>query len=63
MALASMIQYGIGFGLILAIIGVVLSRKINLWKEFKIDKKAVIATIVITVIAALILFPGDKLIL
>jgi CAAX amino terminal protease family. len=62
MALASMIQYGIGFGLILAIIGVILSRKINLWKEFKIDKKAVIATIVITVVSALILFPGDKLI-
>ena len=61
-ALASAIQYGIPFGVILASIGIVLSKKIKLWKEFKIDKKAIIATTIITIIGALVLFPGDKLI-
>ena len=61
-AISSMIQYGILFGLILASIGIILSKKINLWKEFKINKKALITTIIITIIGALILFPGDKLI-
>lgn len=61
-ALASMIQYGIPFGVILASIGIVLSKKIQLWKEFKINKKAIIVTAIITIIAALVLFPGDKLI-
>ena len=61
-ALSSMVQYGIPFGIILASIGIVLSKKINLWKEFKIDKKAIIATALVTIIGALVLFPGDKLI-
>ena len=61
-ALSFMIQYGILFGLILASIGIILSKKIKLWKEFKINKKALITTIIITIIGALILFPGDKLI-
>ena len=61
-ALASSIQYGILFGVILASIGIVLSKKINLWKEFRIDKKAILATAIITIIGALVLFPGDKLI-
>ena len=61
-ALASAVQYGIPFGLVLASIGIVLSKKINLWKEFKIDKKAILVTTVVTIIASLILFPGDKLI-
>ena len=61
-ALSSMIQYGILFGVILASIGIILSKKINLWKDFKLDKKAIITTIIITIIGALILFPGDKLI-
>ena len=61
-AISSMIQYGILFGLILASIGIILSKKIKLWKEFKIDKKALVTTIIITIIGALILFPGDKLI-
>ena len=60
--LSTMLQYGILFGVILASIGVLLSKKIKLWKEFKVDKKAVIATIIITIISALVLFPGDKLI-
>ena len=61
-ALSSMVQYGILFGVILASIGIVLSKKIKLWKDFKIDKKALIVTIIITIIGALVLFPGDKLI-
>ncbi len=40
-ALSSAIQYGISFGVILASIGIVLSKKIRLWKEFKIDKKGI----------------------
>ena len=60
--LSSMIQYGILFGLVLASIGIVLSKKINLWNEFKLNKKAIISTIIITIIGALVLFPGDKLI-
>ena len=61
-ALSSMVQYGILFGLILACIGIVLSKKVNLWKEFKLDKKAILATVIISVVGALVLFPGDKLI-
>ncbi len=61
-ALSSMVQYGIPFGIILASIGIVLSKKINLWQEFKINKKAIITTTIVTIIGALILFPGDKLI-
>ena len=62
LGLASMIQYGIPYGVILASIGIVISKKINLWKIFKFDKKAIFATIIITIISALFLFPGDKLI-
>ncbi len=61
-ALSSMAQYGILFGIILASFGIVLSKKIQLWKEFKIDKKAVFVTGIITIIGAFVLFPGDKLI-
>ena len=61
-AISSAIQYGIVFGVILAIIGIILSKKINLWNIFKKDKKALISTAVFTLIGALILFPGDKLI-
>ena len=62
LGLSSMIQYGILYGVILASIGIVISKKINLWKSFKLDKKAIFATIIITVISALVIFPGDKLI-
>ena len=62
LGLTSMIQYSVFFGLILAIIGIILSKKINLWNDFKIDKKAIITTLIIAIISALILFPGDKLI-
>ena len=61
-AISSMIQYGIPFGVILATIGIILSQKIQLWTYFKVDKKATLTTIIITIIGALILFPGDKLI-
>lgn len=61
-ALSSAIQYGILFGIILASIGIVLSKKVDLWNDFKIDKKAIITTIIVTIIGALVLFPGDKLI-
>ena len=61
-ALSSMIQYSIPFGIILASIGIVLFKKNKLWKEFKIDKKAIRTTAIITIIGSLILFPGDKLI-
>ena len=60
-AISTMLQYSILFGVILAAIGIVLSKKVNLWKSFKYEKKAVITTIIITVITALCLFPGDKL--
>ena len=40
----------------------VFSKKVNLWKEFKYHKKGVIVTSIITIIGALLLFPGDKLI-
>lgn len=62
LAISTMFQYGITFGLILALIGIVLSKKINLWNDFKLDKKAIITTVIITLISALLLFPGDKLI-
>ena len=61
-ALSSMVQYGILFGVILACIGIVLSKKINLWNGFKIEKKAILVTCIITIIGAFVLFPGDKLI-
>lgn len=60
--LSTMFQYGILFGVILACFGVILSKKVKLWKKFKVDKKAILATMIITIIGALILYPGDKLI-
>ena len=62
MAYSTMIQYGLLYGVILAAIGIVVSHKVNLWKDFKINGKAIITTLIITIIAALLLFPGDKLI-
>lgn len=62
LGISTALQYSITFGVVLAYIGIVLSKKINLWNDFKWDKKAVITTAIITIIGALILFPGDKLI-
>ena len=61
-ALSSMVQYGIVFGVILASIGILISKKIKLWQEFKITKKAILISIIVGIIGALVLFPGDKLI-
>ncbi len=60
--LSAMVQYGILFGVVLAAIGIVISEKVHLWKTFRPTKKAVLSTAIIAVIAALCLFPGDKLI-
>ena len=60
--ISTTLQYTLLYGVLLASIGILLSKKINLWNNFKVDKKAIIATIIITCIAALVLFPGDKLI-
>ena len=56
------IQYALIFGLILSCFGIALSKKTKLWKEFKIDKSAIIVTTIITIISALVLFPIDKII-
>ncbi len=57
-----MLQYAILYGLLLAIIGVFISKKVDLWKKFKYDKNAFKITMIITIIGALLLYPGDKLI-
>ena len=62
LALSSMVQYGVLFGVVLAAIGIVISEKVHLWKAFQPMKKAVLSTAIIAVIAAACLFPGDKLI-
>ena len=62
LSLTAMIQYGIYYGIILAILGIIISKKVNLWKKFELNKKAIIETTIITIMAALVLFPGDKLI-
>lgn len=61
-ALSTMFQYGILYGVILASVGIVVSKKANLWKKFKINRIAIITTAMITIIGGLVLFPGDKLI-
>jgi len=62
LGIASMIQYGLVYGFILACVGIIFSKKVGLWKKFEFNKKAIIITIIITIIGALLLFPGDKLI-
>ena len=61
-AISTMFQYGILFGVILAAIGIVISKQIHLWKPFKFEKRAMITTSIFTLITALVLYPGDKLI-
>lgn len=60
LALSAAVQYGILYGVILAAIGLTLSKKVGLWKQFRFDKNAVVPTAIITIIGALCLFPGDK---
>ena len=62
LAISTMYQYGIIYGVVLAGIGIFISKKVDLWKSFKINKKAIVTTSIITVLAAFLLFPGDKLI-
>lgn len=62
LAISTMFQYGITFGFILAVIGIIISKKINLWRRFEFNKKAILTTLIITIISGLLLFPGDKLI-
>lgn len=60
LALSAAIQYGVVYGLVLAAVGVVFSEKVRLWRAFRFDRGAAIATAVVSVVAALLLFPGDK---
>ena len=62
LAFTGAVQYGIIYGLILAAIGLIISKKVGLWKKFLFDKNAAAPTVIITIIGALCLFPGDKLI-
>ncbi len=62
LALSGAVQYGILYGVILAGIGLIFSKKVGLWKEFRFEKNAAASTVIISIIAALCLFPGDKLI-
>ena len=61
LALSGAVQYGILYGVILGAIGLLISKKVGLWKEFRFDRNAVAPTTIITIISALCLFPGDKL--
>ena len=61
LALSGAVQYGILYGVILGAIGLLIAKKVGLWKEFRFDKNAVAPTTIITIISALCLFPGDKL--
>ena len=62
LALSGAVQYGIFYGVILGAIGLLISKKVGLWKEIRFDKNAVAPTAIISIIGALCLFPGDKLI-
>ena len=62
LALSGAVQYGILYGFVLAAIGLIISKIVGLWKEFRFDKNAATPTTIITIIGALCLFPGDKLI-
>ena len=55
LALSGAVQYGIIYGLILAAAGVIISKKVRLWKEFRFDKNAVAVTAIISIIGALCL--------
>ncbi len=61
LALSCAVQYGIIYGAILGAIGLLISKKVGLWKEFRFGKTAAVPTAVIAIIGALCLFPGDKL--
>ena len=60
LALSGAVQYGVLYGVILGAIGLLISKKVGLWKEFRFDKNAVAPTAIITITGALCLFPGDS---
>ena len=62
LALSSAVQYGVLYGVILAATGLIISKKVGLWKDFRFDKNAVAPTAIIAITGAFCLFPGDKLI-
>ena len=62
LALSGAVQYGILYGVVLGAIGLIISKKVGLWIEFRFDKNAVAPTAMIAIIGALCLFPGDKMI-
>ena len=39
LALSGAVQYGILYGVILGAIGLLIAKKVGLWKEFRFDKK------------------------
>ena len=47
LALSGAVQYGILYGVILGAIGLLISKKVGLWKEFRFDKNAVAPTTII----------------
>ena len=62
LAVIGAVQYGVVYGLVLAAIGVVLSKKTGLWKGLGFDGRGAAAAAAVAVFAGLLLFPGDKLI-
>lgn len=60
-AIVTTVQSGL-YGLVLGTFGIILSKKVGLWKKFKFEKKAIITTIIISVIGGLVLYPGDNII-
>ena len=46
LALTGAVQYGILYGVILAAIGLIISKKVGLWKKIRFDKNAVLPTTV-----------------
>lgn len=60
-SIISSIQIGLLYGLLLSIVGTVLSKKVGLWKDFKIEKRAILITIIFSIIGGLVLYPGDNI--
>lgn len=61
LAVSTAIQYGLLYGLLLALAGVYLSKKVFLWKRFRFEKSALKETGIVALVSALLLYPGDLL--
>ena len=48
------------YGAIFAVIGIILSNKIGLWKKFEVNKKAIFGVIIISIIGGLSLSIVDR---